>query len=265
MKDKKGSLVVVGTGIRLAGQLTVEAIAAMKSAEWLVHLVQDPILSAAVASLNPGREESLIRFYGDGKNRDETYEEMIDRVLSWVRRGVSTCFAVYGHPGVCTYPTHESVRRARLEGYCARMLPGISAEDCLFAELGVDPATYGLQSYEASDFLINKRVLERSSPVILWQVRSVGDPTYRRGGDYDLSALPLLIAKLLRTYPADHLVYLYRTGLYPGQEAKIQPIKLGDVNPTSLGMMSTMYIPPSMPTELDPEFLPPAVSDVPES
>jgi hypothetical protein len=37
------------------------------------------------------------------------------------------------------------------------MLPGISAEDCLFADLGIDPGIYGCQSYEATDFLANGR------------------------------------------------------------------------------------------------------------
>ena len=34
------------------------------------------------------------------------------------------------------------------------MLPGISAEDCLLADLGVDSAHNGLQSLEATDLLI---------------------------------------------------------------------------------------------------------------
>jgi hypothetical protein len=35
------------------------------------------------------------------------------------------------------------------------MLPAISAEDCLFADLGVDPADHGCPSYEATDFLVH--------------------------------------------------------------------------------------------------------------
>jgi hypothetical protein len=34
------------------------------------------------------------------------------------------------------------------------MLPAVSAEDCLFADLGVDPGAAGCQSHEAADFLI---------------------------------------------------------------------------------------------------------------
>src|SRR6185503_14601145 len=126
----------------------------------------------------------------------QTYEEMIQRILECVRDGNLTCLACYGHPGVFVYPSHESIRRARAEGYPARMLPGISAEDCLFADLGVDPGTIGCQSYEATDFLMNSRIVDPSSNLVLWQIGVLGDATFRAGG-YDRSALPLLVERLL--------------------------------------------------------------------
>src|SRR5205809_2021168 len=45
------------------------------------------------------------------------------------RGGSLTCLACYGHPGVFVYPSHEAIRRARAEGYVARILAGISSED----------------------------------------------------------------------------------------------------------------------------------------
>jgi len=250
---KGGSLIVVGTGIRVVGQLTVESIASMRGADRLLHVVQDPLLSAMVAQLNPGREESLVGFYGDGKPRAQTYEEMVERVLSFVRAGMATCYAVYGHPGVFAYPTHEAVRRARSEGYPARMLPAVSAEDCLFAELGVDPGACGCQSYEATDFLYRARPLDTSAAVILWQVGAIGDLGFHRDG-FDLSALPLLVEKLGRTYPADHVVYLYEAATHPGAEPVITPVRLGSVDKSVVRPMSTMYIPPSRTADPDPQY-----------
>src|SRR3954452_19654831 len=131
---KKGILRVIGTGIRTMGHLTIEAIAWMKAADKLLYLVGDPIGEDLILRLNP-ETQSLYGLNGEGKPRINTYNEMIDRVLTCVREGHRTCFALYGHPGVFVYPSHESVRRARAEGYDAQMLPGISAEDCLFADL----------------------------------------------------------------------------------------------------------------------------------
>ena len=147
---------------------------------------------------------------------------MVERVLSCVRSGLRTCFAAYGHPGVFAYPTHEAVRRARAEGYPARMLPGVSAEDCLFADLGVDPAACGCQSYEATDFLLNGRAVDTSAAVILWQVGLVGDPGYNRNG-YDIAALPLLVERLCRFYPPAHLAYIYDAAVTPAPSRRSVP------------------------------------------
>jgi hypothetical protein len=199
----RGSLVVVGTGIRTVGHLTMEAVAWIKQAGKVLYVVGDPVAEAMLKELNPGGAESLTVMYAEGKQRIETYNEMVERTLACIRAGMLTCMACYGHPGVFVYPSHESIRRARAEGYSARMLPGISSEDCLFADLGVDPGIGGCQSYEATDFLLNGRVIDPSSSVILWQIGVVGDATFKAAG-YDLSAMPLLVERLLAIYPASH-------------------------------------------------------------
>src|SRR5207248_894254 len=112
---KKGSLVVVGTGIRTVGHLTVEAIAWMKAADKLLYLVADPIAQELVHRFNPRRAESLQRYYGENKQRLDSYNHMVKRVMSCVRRGMRTCVAFYGHPGVFVYPSHEAIRLARKE------------------------------------------------------------------------------------------------------------------------------------------------------
>src|SRR6202035_1897911 len=103
----KGSLVIVGTGIKVVGQLTLEAIAWMKRADKLLYVVADPVAEEVIRSLNPGGAESLYGFYAEGKPRLDTYQEMVDRIMSCVRGGLRTCAAFYGHPGVFVYPSHE--------------------------------------------------------------------------------------------------------------------------------------------------------------
>jgi uncharacterized protein YabN with tetrapyrrole methylase and pyrophosphatase domain len=246
-----GSLVVVGTGIRTVGQLTVEAIAWIRKADRVLYVIGDPIAEAAIVELNPEGAESLSTYYAENKPRLQTYNEMVDRILECVRGGDLTCVACYGHPGVFVYPSHESIRRARAEGYSARMLPGISAEDCLFADLGIDPGIYGCQSYEATDFLANNRRVDPTSSVVLWQIGVVGDATFKRFG-YDLSAFPLLIERLLEFYPATHVVYLYEAAVFPGCEPVIQPVPLHALGQVPLTAGYTLYIPPAFATAADP-------------
>jgi uncharacterized protein YabN with tetrapyrrole methylase and pyrophosphatase domain len=246
-----GSLVVVGTGIRTVGQLTVEAIAWIRKADKVLYVIGDPIAEAAISELNPEGAESLSGFYAENKPRLQTYNEMVERILACVRSGLLTCLACYGHPGVFVYPSHESVRRARAEGYSARMLPGISAEDCLFADLGVDPGIYGCQSYEATDFLANGRRIDPTSSVILWQIGVVGDATYKASG-YNLAAFPLLIERLLEFYPPTHVAYLYEAAVFPGCEPIIRPVPLHALGNEPLTAGYTLYIPPAFATAADP-------------
>jgi uncharacterized protein YabN with tetrapyrrole methylase and pyrophosphatase domain len=250
---RSGSLTVIGTGIRTVGQLTTEAIACMQQADELVHLVADPIAEAVIKRLKPGHEVSLNGFYAEGKQRIDSYNEMVEFILSRVRGGANVCAAFYGHPGVFAFPSHESIRRARAEGFRARMLPGISAEDCLIADLGVDPAVNGCQSYEATDFLMNARIIDPSSQLILWQAGALGDWTYQTGG-YDLKALPLLVEKLLTLYPPDHEVVVYEGAIFPGCASVINPVCLRELASSHLSAASTLYLAPARPTALDHRY-----------
>jgi hypothetical protein len=200
--------------------------------------------------LNPKGAESLTVLYAEGKPRIETYNEMIEKTLACVRAGMVTCMACYGHPGVFVYPSHESIRRARAEGYSARMLPGISAEDCLFADLGIDPGISGCQSYEATDFLLNGRAIDPTSSLVLWQIGVVGDSTFKAVG-YDLSAMPLLVERLLSIYPATHPMYLYEAAVFHGCEPVIRPIVAHQLTTEPLSAGYTLYIPPAYPRTSD--------------
>jgi uncharacterized protein YabN with tetrapyrrole methylase and pyrophosphatase domain len=251
-EEKRGSLIAVGTGIRVVGQLTLEAIASMKMADKLLYCVGDPIAEHVVKSLNASAE-SMFGYYAEGKPRAETYEQMIQRMLECVRQGLNTCVALYGHPGVFAWPAHEAIRRARAEGYQAKMLPAVSAEDCLFADVGIDPAMTGCQSYEATDFMINSRVIDTSSIVILWQIGVVGDWSYKSMA-YDTSSMPLLMERLSQYYQANHQAIVYEAAVYPGCSPVIRQIPLFSLPWAGVTAISTLCIPPARAPLLDPNI-----------
>jgi uncharacterized protein YabN with tetrapyrrole methylase and pyrophosphatase domain len=240
---KEGSLVIVGTGIRSVGQLTIESIAWIERADKVLYVVSEPVAESLILRLNPAAE-SLQKYYVHGKPRLQTYQDFVDRIMESVRAGNQTCAAFYGHPGVFVLPSHVAVRQARSEGYEARMLPGISAEDCLFADLGVDPAANGCQAYEATDFVMHRRKIDPSSAVILWQVGVVGEWAYKQNG-YGGSGLPLLVEKLSEFYQPDHNAYVYEAAVFPGCEPLIRPVLLSQLPVTPLSSASTVYIPPA--------------------
>jgi len=243
-----GSLTVVGTGIQLGTQMTPEARMAIKTADVVLSLVAEPVMEAAIRRLNP-ETRSLQEHYVLGQSRADAYEAMIVEILSHVRRGQDVCAAFYGHPGVFVAPSHEAVRRAREEGFRARMLPAISAEDCLFADLGVDPARFGCQCYEATDFLVHRRQIDTTAVLVLWQLGTVGNAAAAE--EATPSGLGVLVETLVARYPSGHEVVVYEASPYPGFDAKIRKVQLSELRPEHVTAMSTLYVPPAEAAELD--------------
>jgi uncharacterized protein YabN with tetrapyrrole methylase and pyrophosphatase domain len=243
-----GSLTVVGTGIQLGTQLTPEARMAVKNADIVLSLVTEPVMQAALERLNP-KTRSLHEHYVLGQSRADAYEAMVVEILAHVRRGLDVCTAFYGHPGVFVAPSHEAVRRAREEGFPARMLPGISAEDCLFADLGIDPARFGCQSYEATDFLVHARRIDTTATLVLWQLGTVGSAA--ASAEPRPSGLDVLVDVLLELYPPDHEVVVYEASPYPGFDPLISRVPLSDLAAEHVTAMSTLCVPPHEPPRRD--------------
>jgi len=239
---KKGSLVIVGTGLQV-GHLTLEAKAQMESADKLLCVAADSVTSEWLLELNPSAE-SLQPFYAEGKNRLITYNEMVERILSCVRQNLNVCAAFYGHPGVFVYPSHAAIYKARAEGYKAKMLPGVSAEDCLYADLGVDPGLFGSQNFEATDFIVRKRIFDPFSALIIWQIGSVGNFTYSGSGRYQVKGFNHVINRLLEQYPPDHKVTVYEAATYPTCEPTINEVPLSELSVDLVTGRSTLYVPP---------------------
>ena len=114
---------------------------------------------------------------------------MVDEMLvAAAGRALSVCAAFYGHPGIFVYPGQEAVRRAREEGFDARMLPGISSLDCLWCDLGIDPAAAGCQIYHATDFVLQRRRPDTAATLVLLQINVIGQPDHLEQPDW--SRLP---------------------------------------------------------------------------
>jgi uncharacterized protein YabN with tetrapyrrole methylase and pyrophosphatase domain len=240
---KQGSLIAVGTGLCLVGQLTVEAMAWMRRADRLLYVVTNPVAEAVLHELNPAGAESLHGFYVDGRHRSEIYEAMAERALHCVREGHLTCFASYGHPGLFANPIHHAIRRTRAEGYEARMIPGISTLDCLFADLEIDPAIDGFSSFDATDFMLNDRAIDTTAGLILWQIGVIGDPYCRTNG-YSQDLLPKLAERLGRFYPPGHVVLVYNAASLPWEKPLITPIPVDGLSSEKLTPLSSVYVPP---------------------
>lgn len=108
-----------------------------------------------------------------------------------VRAGRYVCAVFYGHPGKFAWSPLEVIKVTAAEGYPVRMDPGISVEDCLYADLGIDPGRHGCQHYEVSQLLFCETCPNSAACLVLWQVGVVGTrrgsatpPCRRTGGSW---------------------------------------------------------------------------------
>ena len=204
---RTGSLLVVGVGITGIGQVTLEAEAAIKAADQVFYLVLERTTELWLRLANP-RASTLSNLYAEGKERRQTYAEMTARIVDAVRQGQRVCAVFYGHPAVFVESSHAAVRELVADGYQARILPGISADACLYAELGFNPGAYGVQSFEATDFLRARRIFDPSSNLLLWQVGVLGEIDARVGGRCLPERLHTLVEYLRPHYPHRHEIVL---------------------------------------------------------
>jgi uroporphyrin-III C-methyltransferase len=238
---RRGSLTVVGTGIDVTTQLTPGARAAIEGSDEVLYLVADSVSALRIVNLNP-RAHSLDEFYGPDKNRQQTYAEIVETIVASAVAGADVCAVFYGHPGVFAYPGHEALARVREAGLPARMLPAVSALDCLVADLGIDPGRTGLQSYEATYFLLHRPAIDPHAMLLLWQVGMIGEV-----GGAATSAVKarfqLLVEQLRDRYGEAREALLYEASPYPGPPPAAARFRLGDFELPAPSPVSTLCIP----------------------
>ncbi len=251
--SQQGSLACVGLGMMLGAHLSPRSRSHIEQADVVFALVSDPLVELWVQEMRPDMR-SLQPFYCEGTSRLTSYNAMVEAMLAEVRAGRRVCGVFYGHPGVFALVPHKAVAGARTEGFEAVMEPGISAEDCLYADLGIDPGKYGCQHFEASQLMFYQRRIDPSAYLIIWQVGMAGDrslarfstgPAYRR----------LLVELLARDYPLAHPVIAYEAATLPITAPRMDELRLSDLVDADLRLQTTLVFPPAMPMQRNQPML----------
>ncbi len=241
--NKKGSLVNVGLGMTLGAHITPISRSYIEKADVVFVGASNNLVEQWVETMN-NNVISLQQFYQEGTSRMITYKKMVEVIMKEVRKGKKVCGAFYGHPGVFAWPPHQSIKQAQSEGFKAHMEPGISAEDCLYADLEIDPGTYGCIHYEATQFLYKNKKIDTTSYVVLWQVGVVGDKSLTRFS-VESDDKQMLVDALLKYYQEDQEVILYECALLAIEMPRIERVRLYELAMKSVTLKTTVVIPPA--------------------
>jgi precorrin-6B methylase 1 len=244
LDTQRGSLACVGLGMTLGSHLTPLARSHIEQADVVFAALSDSVVEMWLERMHPD-VRSLQPYYQEGKSRLKTYRQWVEVMMAEVRAGKRVCGVFYGHPGIFAWSPHKAVEAARAEGFQAHMEPGISAEDCLYADLGIDPGRYGCQHFEASQLVFYERRIDAMGYVVLWQVGLVGDRSlgrFKTGPEYR----QVLVDVLGQDYPLDHEVIIYRGATLPIEQPRVRRVLLRELPHVPLTTEETVVLPPAV-------------------
>lgn len=243
MAIKVGSLVCVGTGMTMASHITPLSESYIKQADVVFSLMSHGVVEKWLEAMHPD-VRSLQQYYSEGLDRNISYRRMVDAIMAEVQAGKNVVGAFYGHPGVFAWVPHKAIAVAKQQGYKAHMEPGVSAEDCLFADLAIDPGRYGCQNFETTQLMIYQRRIDPSAYLILWQAGVAGDLSTARFHT-NKQRLALLVELLSEFYPPTHPVILYEACTLPVGEPRMEQVTLAQLPDAEIHLHTTLVLSPA--------------------
>lgn len=241
-------LSLVGVGIKAISHITKESLAHIKSADIVLCLLNDPVIEQWLINFKLNIE-LLDTSYFSSPLRKESYKSVTDKILLSLDKFNFVCVVFYGHPSVFADPGLESIYIAKKNGAETVILPGVSAEDCMFADLRINPGSCGCYSIEATDLLLYQRSIDVSSHLTIWQAGMIFSITHDKPNG--TKGITLLMDYLLNFYDSNAFVFLYEAAIYPGTPPVIIKVKLADLHKQVISTICSLYLPPTRIKSMD--------------
>ncbi len=235
-------LYIVGYGMRLPNDFTLETLAVLKRCK---RLFGAPPINAPDFGIPP--MEDLTVLYAPDKPRMKTYAEMAEQVLEAAAVDPPVAFATYGSAMVGTFPAHRLLEEAPRRGLTVHAANAVSSFDGLWADFNVEPF-FGCQIWEASAFVDLDVVPDTKAVLLLPQAPVYGVKTgmdAERMRTEPRQEMSKLKAYLRRFYPADHVVCLAMTSAASADPLRsiVTPVKLEDLDAVDAPLASTLVVP----------------------
>ena len=238
----KKKLIITGCGIKSLSHLTKENEIAIKQAEKVCYLVNEPV-SAAWIQKNSKSHESLEDLYYSEEIRSLSYQKIVNYILLELDKYSNLCVVVYGHPILLSDSINSLIETINEDIVELEVQPAISSFDCLLADLKIDTAS-GCYSIEANELLNNEKILDPTNHLIIWQIGILGNNEIYSGNS--LNGLNDLKNKLLQIYDKPHKCILYEAAIYPHIPPKITETTIASIDASQLSRLTTAYIPPQV-------------------
>ncbi|HAT1815655.1 SAM-dependent methyltransferase [Legionella pneumophila serogroup 1] len=242
-------LIVVGSGIKSISHLTEETKRVIQEADKVLYLVNEDILKQWIQR-EAKNSESLDSIYFSSDKRIEAYQALTNHIIEEYLKVSTLCVVFYGHPSIFADSALNAVREIKKNSGEAIILPAVSAQDCLFSDLEIDPGDQGCFSIEATELVLFERNIDIYGHLILWQVANFG----RIDGE-QTNTLSILKDYLYGYYPADYSICLYEAPSLPTYRPRIDWIQLCKLDQAVISSITSVYIPPIKKKALSNKYL----------
>jgi hypothetical protein len=234
---------IVGAGIHVPAQLTLEAVDALQTCEEVWSNIPEVAQGKMPAELQ-ARMKTLWPYYQANRPRAANYaaiaEHLLARAVSMHRIGYLT----QGHPLVFDSVTNLILRESGALEVAPVIIPGLSSIDTILVDVRYDPA-HGLQVHEASAFARTGTRIDTRAALLLLQLSVFGTRMPRLKRDCPGPDLRPLQAALTAIYPETHCALFVRSG-GPAMRRRVVETEIGriaDVSPDEV-LGGSLFIPP---------------------
>ncbi len=219
---------IVGLGVLNIDQITRETERAIRRSNEVLYVDTGIATQTYLESLCPRVTSLFETSYKETGKRLNAYHHMAARVLDAALDHPPVTFAMHGHPIVGAYAPFLIRDLAGLLALQVQVLPGISAMDCLFAELMVDPCVAGMQMYEATDLLLRRQSLQPDVPALIWQIGCV-ETTLHTMRVSKPERFERLRSHLLRFYLPQHVISAVYSTPHPLMPSTMHRFAVGNL------------------------------------
>lgn len=239
---------IVGSGIVSIDQMTKEAERAISKSNEVLYVDNGVGVFEYLSNRCENVTDLLSTSYVSGEHRLKAYQNMAARVVEAALLHPPVTYLLYGHPTVFAYPPELIQKLADLLDLKVKIYPGISAMDCIFAELHFDPGANGLQIYEASDILLRHIPLLPDIPALIWQIGALETSLYSSSRSKP-SRFRRFEEYLLKYYPIGHVAKAIYCSSHPLAPSTITEFPIDKIHEFSEHLHSgyTLYIPRTAP------------------
>ena len=238
------NLYIVGSGIKTLSNFTKEFETCATQSDIVFYLNNDPVTKEWYQKYAK-KSYDLDAIYQKDKSthRSNIYHAIAEHIINEFEHYDNICFALYGHPFFCAQPALHAIEKIANERKDITIynFPAVSALDCLWSDLKVNPAENGMQLYEASFMIYRKIPLLTQVDLVILQAGLIDIDTIYTGKER--SNTDKLRDYLLEFYNVDHPIVIYEAAQFPSQEPKIINTNLENIKASEISTLTTLYIP----------------------